>query len=54
VPGIHFEDYPELQGFDLPEWSHLAYADAKRFTSALHAIIVRDFWKTDPPAESAQ
>jgi hypothetical protein len=47
APGIHFEDYPELQGLDSPEWSHLAYVDAKRFTSALHAIIVRDFWRRD-------
>jgi hypothetical protein len=45
APGIHFQDYPQLQGFEQPEWSHLAYADAKRFTAALHAIVVRDFWK---------
>lgn len=50
VPGIHFEDYPELQGLELPEWSHLAYADAKKFTAALHAIVVRDFWKPESPA----
>ena len=49
APGIHFEDYPQLQGFELPEWSHLAYADAKRFTAALHDIVVREFWKTDAP-----
>jgi len=48
APGIHFEDYPELQGLELPEWSHLAYADARKFTAALHAIVVRDFWP--PPA----
>ena len=42
APGIHFEDYPELQGFDLPEWSHLAHADADRFTDALYRIIERD------------
>ena len=41
--GIHFEDYPELQGFELPEWSHIKHADAEKFTAALHAIIVRDF-----------
>jgi hypothetical protein len=44
APGIHFEDHPELQGFELPEWSHLTYADAKRFTAALYTIIARDFW----------
>lgn len=47
APGIHFEDYPELQGLDQPEWSHLSYAAAKKFTAALHAIVVRDFWKPD-------
>jgi hypothetical protein len=45
--GIHFEDYPEMQNYELPEWSHLSYADAKRFTTALHAIVVRDFWKPE-------
>ena len=44
APGIHFEDYPELQGFELPEWSHIKYDDAKRFTETLHRIIERDFW----------
>jgi len=47
VPGIHFEDYPELQGLELPEWSHLTHADAEKFTAALHKIIVRDFWPPD-------
>ena len=50
APGIHFEDYPELQGLELPEWSHLTHADAKKFTAALHKIIARDFW---PPAPAA-
>jgi hypothetical protein len=50
VPGIHFEDYAELQGLDQPEWSHLSYADAKKFTAALHAIVVRDFWKPEANA----
>lgn len=49
APGIHFEDYPELRGFDPPEWSHLKPDDAQKFTAALHAIVVRDFWKPDPP-----
>ncbi len=49
APGIHFEDYPELQGLDLPEWSHLAAADADRYTAALVSIIRRDFWKSDSP-----
>jgi hypothetical protein len=43
APGIHFEDYPELQGLDLPEWSHLSRADAERFTESLYRILERDF-----------
>lgn len=35
VPGIHFEDHAEMQGLDLPEWSHLSAADARRYTAAL-------------------
>lgn len=42
APGVHFQDYPELQGFWLPEWSHLATRDAVRFTQALYRIIERD------------
>ena len=47
APGIHFEDYPELQGYILPEWSHLAAGERPRFTEALYRIIERDFWKRD-------
>lgn len=51
APGIHFEDYPELQGLDLPEWSHLSFADANRYTEALYKIIARDFWKSEAPPQ---
>jgi hypothetical protein len=54
APGVHFEDYPELQGYYLPEWSHMPRADAERFTVALYGVIERDFWgpratPTSPP-----
>ena len=49
APGIHFEDYAELQGYDSPEWSHLSASEATRFTAALVSIIQRDFWKPQPP-----
>ena len=42
VPGVHFEDYPELQGLNLPEWSHMTGADAERFTERLCAILQRE------------
>ena len=42
VPGIHFEDYPELQGYFLPEWSHLNGPEADRFTGAVYPILERE------------
>jgi len=35
APGIHFEDYPELAGFNCPEWSHLSAGDSVEFTKRL-------------------
>jgi hypothetical protein len=35
APGIHFEDYPELAGFQCPEWSHLSAPDSVLFTHRL-------------------
>ena len=48
APGIHFEDYPQLQGYYLPEWSHMPLAEGERFTAALYGIVMREFW--GPPA----
>ena len=39
--GIHFADHPELQGYDLPEWSHMSASEARRFTTALHGVVAR-------------
>jgi hypothetical protein len=39
--GIHFEDYPQLQGYNLPEWSHMAAEDAGPFTRALAPLALR-------------
>jgi hypothetical protein len=56
APGIHFEDYPELrpdvQGYYLPEWSHMVRADGERVTAALYGIIERDFWGPAAPAST--
>ena len=43
TPGIHFEDYPEMQHYQLPEWSHLSASDANRFTATLVPIVEREF-----------
>jgi hypothetical protein len=37
--GVHFEDYPQLQGMTLPEWSHMSSRDTDGFTRALVSII---------------
>jgi hypothetical protein len=37
--GVHFEDHDSLQGFRLPEWSHLHSEDAPKYTAALIPII---------------
>ncbi|MFN2508480.1 MAG: hypothetical protein ABR589_06870 [Chthoniobacterales bacterium] len=35
VPGIYFEDFPELASFECPEWSHLSAGDSVEFTKRL-------------------
>jgi hypothetical protein len=37
---IYYEDYPGLNAFDPPEWSHLSREDAERFTRALVPILL--------------
>jgi hypothetical protein len=37
--GIHFEDNPQLQGYDLPEWSHMSAPEARRFTAQLAPLV---------------
>ena len=37
--GIHFEDYPEMQGLDLAELSHLTRESATRFTRAYVGVL---------------
>lgn len=36
---IHFEDYPQLSGYECPDGSHLTYEDSARFTESLVQII---------------
>lgn len=56
APGVHFEDHAAMQGLNLPEWSHLARADAEVFTRALVDVIAREqLWRLDraPPQANA-
>lgn len=48
APGIHFEDHADLQGLELPEWSHLSAADAERYTAALLPHVERAFESQRP------
>ena len=54
APGIHFEDYPQLRGYYLPEWSHMTLAEGERFTAALYGIVMREFWGSGEPAGTAR
>jgi hypothetical protein len=35
APGIYFEDFPELAGFNCPEWSHLSAGDSVEFSKRI-------------------
>src|SRR5438477_450932 len=35
APGIYFEDFPELAGFNCPQWSHLSAGDSVEFSKRL-------------------
>ena len=35
VPGIYYEDFPELASFNCPEWSHLSAGDSVEFSKRL-------------------
>lgn len=41
--GIHFEDYPEMQGLELPELSHLSPEAATDYTRAYVGVLVKEF-----------
>ncbi len=48
VPNYHFEDYEQLKGFECPEWSHLSSPDARKFTTELAAIMMKDGALSNP------
>lgn len=43
LTGVHFEDHAGMRGLDLPEWSHLSAADARRYTTQLQPLVEREF-----------
>ena len=40
APGLHFQDHPEMQGYELPEWSHMSASEADRFTRAFVPLLL--------------
>lgn len=42
LPAYHYEDYPQLTGLNLPEWSHLSKEDADFFTEEIIKIWRKD------------
>ena len=42
APGIYYEDFPELNGFNCPEWSHLSAGDSVEFSKRLVPHLRRE------------
>ena len=40
--GLHFKDHEEMQGYELPEWSHMSGEEGDRFTEAIYGLIQRE------------
>lgn len=40
--GLHFKDHEEMQGYWLPEWSHMTGKEADRFTEAFYGLVQRE------------
>ena len=40
--GIYFDDYPEMRGLKVPEWSHLSRDSAVKFTRAYVTVLARE------------
>jgi hypothetical protein len=49
APGIHFMDYPQLQGYRLPEWSHMSSKEAERYTEALYPLVQQKWGEQEKP-----
>ena len=37
--GLHFEDHEAMQGYWLPEWSHMSAEEADRFTPRFYELV---------------
>jgi hypothetical protein len=53
APGVHFEDYPQLRDYDMPEWSHMSASEANRYTAELAPLVEAEFSRMDRPVIAA-
>jgi hypothetical protein len=53
-PGIHFMDYPEMDHFDCPEFSHLKLSDAVLFTKSFFNELSKQKGFTDLQSNNPQ
>jgi hypothetical protein len=42
VLGLHWEDHEAMQGYWLPEWSHMSASEADRYTEALYHLMQKE------------
>ncbi len=47
--GVTWHDHEELQGYELPEWSHLSASEAERFTRAFVPIFAKVMEEAEDP-----
>jgi len=50
--GLHFQDHKEMQGYTLPEWSHMTGDEADRFTNNFYYLVQSELDKHKKLGES--
>lgn len=51
TPGIHFDDYEQLQDLEIPGWSHLSAPAARYFTKELVSILQEEGLLSNPKSK---
>ena len=41
--GVHFEDHEDMQGFTIPEWSHIVARETPAMTRAVLRVLREEF-----------
>lgn len=50
--GLHFKDHKQMQGYYLPEWSHMTGEEADRFTANLYQLVQTELARHQQPGET--